>query len=863
MAFKKAQTPEIVPDTPDRLFLDLPRRSHASLFDHQGQVLRTYADAALEAPDVALQLPTGSGKTLVGLLIADWRRRRFRERVVYLCPTRQLVAQVTHEATTKYGLAVEAFTGTASQFPPASKAAYEDATRVAVATYSALFNTNPYFRDPNVVVLDDAHTSENYIASLWTFRVERTNPDDATLFATIVGALKASLDSTAYARLVNDDGPDPATGWVDKVPTPHLVDIASELRQAIGAHMNDARQRYAWRMIQDHLHACQMYLSRSEILIRPLLPPTWTHSPFADAKQRIYLSATLGAGGDLERLTGRSRIHRLPIPDGWDRQGIGRRFFAFPEKSLTPSQSLDLRRCLMRRAGRSVVLTPSEAVAQAVVEDVRDDPGYDIFNGRDLEERKAQFVASDRAVAVIANRYDGIDLPDGDCRLLFVEGLPRTVNLQERFFVFRMGASLLFNERIQTRVLQAVGRCTRGLNDYAMVVVTGDDLPAYLTRIERRRHFHPELQAELHFGIEQSTDVDIAEFDDNFRIFLAHEAEWEDVNKTILESRDGAAREPFPAMTELDAAVRHEIAWQRAMWSGDYAGAYDCAREVLGHLTHEALRGYRMLWHYLAGGAADLASRAGPDDLSSQAAEQFDRAKSCSQGISWLINLIRHDVVADTATGQDRATVMLQVERLEDYLTGLGTINNRRFSQREREIRDGLAEPGRFEQAHLLLGHHLGFDGGKRETDGSPDPWWCIGDMAIVFEDHAGANPNTTVSVTKARQAASHPAWLAANAPIGTAEKIQPVLLTPATRAREGAMPHLAEVAHWDLSDFRHWANDALVAVRELRREFHEPGDLVWRARAAQKLKEVRADGPGLLTWLDKRPADQALRAIP
>ena len=59
----------------------------------------------------AFQLPAGSGKTLVGPLLGEWRRRKNEERVVYLCPTRQLVNQVAEEANTKYGLNVEAFTG--------------------------------------------------------------------------------------------------------------------------------------------------------------------------------------------------------------------------------------------------------------------------------------------------------------------------------------------------------------------------------------------------------------------------------------------------------------------------------------------------------------------------------------------------------------------------------------------------------------------------------------------------------------------------------------------------------------------------------------------------------------------------------
>ena len=57
MAFKRPSPVTSVPDSPERLFLDLP--------------------------DVALQLPTGNGKTFVGLFIAEWRRRKNEERIVY------------------------------------------------------------------------------------------------------------------------------------------------------------------------------------------------------------------------------------------------------------------------------------------------------------------------------------------------------------------------------------------------------------------------------------------------------------------------------------------------------------------------------------------------------------------------------------------------------------------------------------------------------------------------------------------------------------------------------------------------------------------------------------------------------------
>ena len=45
-------------------FWILPRRKYMGLLDHQGQMLRTYSEKGESRSDVALQLPTGSGKTL-------------------------------------------------------------------------------------------------------------------------------------------------------------------------------------------------------------------------------------------------------------------------------------------------------------------------------------------------------------------------------------------------------------------------------------------------------------------------------------------------------------------------------------------------------------------------------------------------------------------------------------------------------------------------------------------------------------------------------------------------------------------------------------------------------------------------------
>ena len=161
MSFKKQKPSISAPSTPVNLLPLLTRRNIPDAMSHQKDMLAAYAEEMVEAPNVAMQLPTGSGKTLVGLLIAEWRRRKFKERVVYLCPTRQLVNQVAEQAETEYGIDVVAFTGSKREYPPADRSDYLTRTKLAVTTYSSLFNINPIFDDPETILLDDAHAAEN------------------------------------------------------------------------------------------------------------------------------------------------------------------------------------------------------------------------------------------------------------------------------------------------------------------------------------------------------------------------------------------------------------------------------------------------------------------------------------------------------------------------------------------------------------------------------------------------------------------------------------------------------------------------------------------------------------------------------
>jgi hypothetical protein len=850
MVFKTGKGSGASLDSPETLFNDLRSRQVKGLLSHQADILREYVQGAETKPDVAIQMPTGSGKTLVGLLIAEWRRRKLGGSAIYLCPTNQLVHQVADQANGRYGIRVLAFTGAKADYDPAAKAAYQAAEAVAVTSYSSLFNVKPFFDAPRTIVLDDAHSAENYIASAWSVRIERV--EHKSIFEAVVAVLHPYLTATDLRKLTGKPADRWDISWVEKLPTPALLEIADDLASVLDTYTAGTDLRYSWSWLRHHLHACHLYLGAYDILVRPLIPPTFSHSAFSRADQRIYMSATLGEGGDLERVTGRKVIYRLTGPRSWEQQSIGRRFFVFAERALDRIAAQQLYIDLIKISGRALFLVADERSAQGLREWLEKVLKHKLFTARDIEQSKQVFTKTKNAVAIAANRYDGIDLAEDECRLLLVEGVPGAVNLQERFLVSRMGSARVLDDRILTRVVQAFGRCTRSSTDYAAVIICGEELHKYLLRTDRRQFFHPELQAELQFGIDQSRDSNRDNFTENVRLFLSQGAEWRAADAEIVDLRSRLTRTALPGSEQLRKAVAWEVGYSQSLWAGNYDMALDDAKSVLGQLGGDELKGYRAFWYYLAGSAAWLAASAGQTAMENTARELFDNARKATTGVRWLYDLAKQSSSSVQEEPLVDSRVLALVERIEERLLSLGTLNNKRYDELEQQIRAGLSDEKAdvFEPAQERLGWLLGYESGRSTDQGAPDPWWAADDtFCLVFEDYTEAQQSSAVSVTKARQVASHPRWVVDRLKLAPSAVVVPVLITDACCMAREAVPHLREVYVWRLTAFREWASNALHVVRQLRSTFTEPGDLAWRADAASALVAANI-APSTLTTL-------------
>lgn len=855
MAFTTKRTSRVSFESPEALFHDIRHRSVEGLLSHQADLLRRYQKEAIDRPDVAIELPTGSGKTLVGLLIAEFRRVTKGERVLYLCPTRQLVRQVVEQSEEKYGIKATAFVGKIREFDPSDKAKYQTAQTVAIATYSALFNTNPFFSSPQVIVLDDAHAAENYITAAWSVTIEREK--HSSVYAGLLQLFQPFLAPIIFQRFAMADPDRIDLGWIEKLPTPHVAKLLGDLTGFLDANTSDTNLQYPWLWLKDHLDACHVFVSHSSILIRPYLPPSLTHTPFAGANQRIYMSATLGRGGDLERITGVKGFFRLPIPDGWDRQGIGRRFFMFPELSLKEEDVNALVVRLMALAKRSLVLVPSDGVAEHYQQLVKNELGYRVFVADDIEVSKSPFTHEEQAVAVLANRYDGIDLIGDECRLLFIRGLPKASNIQERFMMSRLGAGSLLDDRIRTRIIQAVGRCTRSATDYAAVCVLGDDFYDWLVLDEKRSLFHPELQAELRFGSEQAIEKGFDDFVENLTIFLEHGDAWNAVDGDILEMRDGMQQRQIRGQTELLAAAAQEVDYVYAMWNHDYERASELAQSIAATLSGAETKGFRGWWYYLAGASTlQAASAIGKEHLLETAARLFAKAAACLLSIQWLRTLAAEGGKFD---GPDQLTadefLQTNVEHIELLFDTQGYASPRKFKQDMKQIIDGLASTNSdvFEEAHLLLGEVLGFESDNSTSDATPDPWWVsTNKLCLVFEDKSDSKPENPIPVKHTRQAASHATWIAKHLELREGAGVICVMITPATVVHPEAATYAGDVKYWNIDNFRRWASTAIGVIRQLRSEYPGPGNLAWRASASGMLRKAGLDPQAIVAHVSK-----------
>ncbi|MBD8205179.1 DEAD/DEAH box helicase [Microbacterium sp. CFBP 8790] len=792
--------------------------------------MREYHQAHLEDPDVALELPTGSGKTLVGLLIAEWRRRKYQHRVVYACPTKQLALQVA-EAAERQGIKAHALIDSHRNWEARELSAYTRAQALAVTTYSHVFNSHSQFAGAKTLLFDDAHAAEGYVAEAWSLEVG----NGSSVYNDLFDAIGDAVDPHLAARMTGD-GPDTVTtSEVRLLPQGAVSARIPEILAVLDAGLtNGSDAWWRFRMIREHLASCLFYVARSGWYIRPMIPPTFEHVPFTGPGQRIYLSATLGEAGELERAFGRGAISRIASPEAWERTGSGRRFFVFPDLAefdsaedatvVPPPASSDeldgvdvveepsaLQR-IAALAEKHLILTQALSAAKQIAKLIGT-PKSELIVASDTTVQT--FKDAERGTLLAPNRYDGMDLADKSCRFMVLADVPAASHLQDKFLSGKLRAGEVLAERIRTRIVQGAGRCTRGPQDWAVVAIHGQELLRYLSDPDNVTSMPVELQAEIEFGLAASA-TNFSNLVALTRSALAQDEDWRTYGeRAIADNRAHAERIPQPLSAHLAAsAVREVSAWQKA-WQGEWEAAGRAAVAVLEGLSDSGARSYRALWAYLASAWFGLSADAGNALARARAAELLKTAHGAATGAVWLREiqpLPPEDVVAEP-WDEDA------IQRVLALISG-PLRSSSAFSSRSQAMLHQLAqtEASQYELGLVELGRFLGADSFKPSGKGKTDAAWIWDELWMTVEAKSEQTTDK-LSMEYVRKANTQLDSLAADK---DADEFPPgsvgVIVAPSQLVEPTAVPiaapHLYLCTPDELLDVAHAVHRALVAIR-------------------------------------------------
>jgi len=809
--------------SPEELFKLLTRaKSHGYLRGEQQDILRDYASQAVGAADVALELPTGTGKTCVGLLIAEWWRRN-GVRAAYLSLTNQLAAQVLQEAK-DLGIPAADLRGDKDRRVSAEETRFKTRKALGVSTYANLFNVNPVIKECNVLVLDDAHGGAEKAVEMWSIEIaKRAEPGK---YDELLAALRSGLSSRQYIQVTESDTYD----QVELADVLGHPDCLPAVREALKSH---ERSKFTWQLLGPKLRECLFLVSPKEIVIRPLAPPTFTHVAFRDPTQRIYMSATLGSAAELERGYGVIGIKVLRV----NKPQWGRRYIFAP--SLAGGEQAErevvagIWAALHPR--RALLIAPSRDAAEQAFSSIAAhmSPAPNRLGATDIESHLTGFTNANDSVLVLAGRYDGLDLPDDDCRLLILVGSPAAINPLERHLISKWKMGPVMRRQEITRLVQGMGRCTRSATDYAVVLWLGQAL-ADKAASSLTAELPYEIRQELEWGIEQQGEEGSSKLV-AIATGLIQDPEYrnkanESISEISRQATAGGADAPNAG---------EEVRFARATWDGDYGKATTAARAIADAATTSD--GSRAWWWYMASTAAKLAGNVtGEVDFLKNSNACGINSAFTGQLLSW-----RRASLAPNASTPE-------AEQVWDLLTAWGW-QGKRFEERITEMLAwvGSNESTDFHRGVERLGACLGAKPERLTETGCPDCVWYFGETFVAcFEAKTKKKHDGRISKSDLQEAKGHPEWTMHRHPELGSVEYGVVIVSPSSAVHTGAEAFINGVNYLAPGDLRQLADRVAGELRRLRTAYAGREFAQCHAEFAAELAAAKLDCQSIKTFL-------------
>jgi hypothetical protein len=484
------------------------------LWPAQAFVLEKYSEQFWSQPDVAIELPTGGGKTLITLLVGEaWRQEG--KSVAILSANKTLARQMLQESQA-LGIPAVLMEGKGADIPSRERRAFQRAECVAIMNYWVYFNQNPAIDPADLIIMDDAHLAEHCLHSLYSVEIERHSHEN--LFITLATELRErfpeySVLADALAGDVPPITPTELLSFIDQ------VEVEDRIRQIVDSSPYldyDADLRFRWARVRNRLNAANIYLSLNSIWMRPYIYPLMSNLHYAEAEQRLYMSATIGEAGDLSRRLGVRNIDMIPLPSVHTEKTFGRRLIVMNriEEEDLPERIKSAILAALRIQPKSIWLCSSHAEAARFREVVSEWLNSNGLVGHPTWVLTPQgdeidhFKGAASGHMFVAGRFDGMDFRGDECRLVVVTTLPKAINTQEEFVSAYLRDSGFMMRRLNQRIVQSLGRCNRSDDDFGVYILADRRFATNLGRESYRAGIPRNILAEIDMA------QDLAEVDD-------------------------------------------------------------------------------------------------------------------------------------------------------------------------------------------------------------------------------------------------------------------------------------------------------------------------------------------------------------
>lgn len=759
------------------------------LKDGQSDILKKYNDLT-DTKDIAIELPTGYGKTLIGALIGDFHRKKDKDKVVYCCATRQLAAQ-TKELIDTYNIDSVLLTGKVSDFNQSDKSKYEKSKAIAITTYSHIFNTNPYFSTSDLIIFDDAHAVDYAIKGYWNIEINRDEHAELfdSLYSIINYGLNENIRYTVENNIKNIDDK-----IIDIVPQKVWLSNEIQIRNSFDSYISNLDMKknensnlsYSWQVLKKILNVTNMFITKNKISFIPIIPPNIKIPSFAHAKRRVYLSATLMGNDFICKNFGITTLKSLTTNLSVGEKINGRRLMLFPEDIFESEELEQVIFNTIKLQPRALVLCRNTIDQKDFTDKLREKlPQYQVMNETDIENSVKQFEESENAVLVLAGRYDGLDLKNGVCRLQILYNLPFVLDHFEEFLRSRLEANDEYKYRLATKIIQGIGRTTRDEEDYSAVMFVGDNLTKELNEQSFRNLLPSNIQAELDLGDDLIDEIDSKEsWFSMLHTFYNNKEERDNIEDSLASMITEKENKMSSEVTEKKVEGGKEVKFINQILENNYSGAIKTANDILENFQKGTnYRGYRAWWYYL------LANVWWRKEEEEKYFEYLEEANNASINKNLFSNIMRNSKKENKYSSEEEQQMLSILREIKSF-------NNRnsKFIKWRNRIETWINSKSatQFEKGLQELGKCLGIESTQPKTQGAPDGIWKLGKELIVFEAKTDIEDDQgSIPLSDIRQSHTHPNWIKGEYTLNSEVNITNVLICEKKKVDNSAKHHV------------------------------------------------------------------------